>query len=60
MRISILLQITAGNGTDRTAEEVVTFEKATERPEDVGLSLAEGKMVVAAVQRQLVRAQAEA
>lgn len=60
MRISILLQITAGNGTDRTAEEVVTFEKATERPEDVGLSLAEGKMVVAALQRQLVRTQAEA
>ncbi len=59
MRVSILLQITAGDGTTGSAEEVVAFEKATERAEDVGLSLADGKALLAAVQRQVVQAQAE-
>ena len=57
MRVSILLQVTADDGTAGAAEEVAAFEKATERPEDLGLSLAEGKAVTAAIQRRLVEAQ---
>ncbi len=59
MRVSILLQITGDDGAIRTAEEVAVFEKPTERPEDVGLSLADGKALAAAVQRRVVQAQAE-
>ena len=57
MRVSILLQITADDGTAGRAEEVAAFEKATERAEDVGLSLADGKGLLAAVQRRIVQAQ---
>jgi hypothetical protein len=58
MRVSILLQITAADGIATPAEEVAAVEKATERPEDVGLSLADGKALLAAVQRRVVAAQA--
>lgn len=58
MRVSILLRITADDGTVGAAEEVAAFEKATERPEDVGLSLAQGKALLAAVQRRAVEGQA--
>ena len=43
MRVSILLQITGDDGAIGPAEEVTAFHKATERPEDLGLSIAEGK-----------------
>ena len=56
MRVSILLQIT-DDGAYGSTEEVAAFEKATERPEDVGLSLADGKALLAAVQRRVVQAQ---
>ncbi len=59
MRVSILLQITADDGTAGSAAEVAAFEKATERAEDVGLSLTDGKALLAAVQRRVVQAQAE-
>ncbi len=39
----------------RPCEEVAAFEKATERAEDVGLSLADGKGLLAAVQRRIVQ-----
>jgi hypothetical protein len=58
MRISILFQITDDNGATSAAKEVAAFEKATERAEDVGLSLAQGKALLAAVQRQVAQAQA--
>lgn len=57
MRVSILLQITADDGTTMPAEEVVALEKVTERVEDVGLSLTDGKALTAAVQRRVVQAQ---
>ena len=57
MRVSILLQITADDGNPSPTEEVATFEKATERPEDVGLSLADGRVLLAAVQCRVVQAQ---
>ncbi len=59
MRVSILLRITADDGTVGSVEEVAAFEKATGRPEDVGLSLADGKTLTAAVQRRVVQNQAE-
>ena len=59
MRVSILLQITDGDGTTSAATEVVAFEKATERVEDVGLPLADGKALLAAVQYPVVKAQAD-
>jgi hypothetical protein len=40
MRVRVLLQITTDDGA---AMEVAIFEKDTERPEDLGLSIAEGK-----------------
>ena len=58
MRVSILLQIIDDNGTAGSVEEVAAFEKATKRAEDVGLSLADGKALLAAVQRRVVQAQA--
>ena len=57
MRVSILLQITDVDGGTGKADEVAAFEKVTERPEDVGLSLADGKAVTAAIQRRVVQAQ---
>jgi hypothetical protein len=60
MRVKILLQITSDDGTASAAEEVAVFEKVTERPEDLGLSIAEGKATLAAVQRRTVSAQAAA
>ena len=58
MRVSILLQITDDEGVAMAAEEVAAFEKTTERPEDVGLLLADGKALLAAVQHRVVQAQA--
>ena len=58
MRVSILLQITGDDGAIHPTEEVAAFEKATERPEDLGLSIAEGKAMLATVQARTVLAQA--
>jgi hypothetical protein len=58
MRVSVLLRITADDGTPGEAEEVASMVKATERAEDVGLSLGEGKALLAAIQRRVVQAQA--
>ncbi len=58
MRVSILLQIIGDDGAIGPAEEVTAFEKATERPEDLGLSIAEGKAMLAAAQARTVLAQA--
>ena len=52
MRVRVLLQITGDDGTAGDAREVAAFEKATERPEDLGLSIAEGKALLAAVQQR--------
>ena len=59
MRVSILLQITDDGATTSAATEIVAFEKATGQVEDVGLSLAQGKALIAAVQRRIVEAQAD-
>jgi hypothetical protein len=59
MHVRILLQITPDEATPGITEEVACFEKVTERSEDLGLSLADGKALTAAVQRHIVTAQAE-
>jgi hypothetical protein len=58
MRVKVLLQIIAEDGTAGDAAEVSSFEKKTERLEDLGLSIAEAKTLMAAVQQQVVGAQA--
>jgi hypothetical protein len=60
MRVRILLQITDEAGASSAAEEIAVFEKATERPEDLGLLIAEGKALLAAVQHKTVLAQVAA
>jgi hypothetical protein len=57
MRVKILLEIIADDGSMGGAAEVAVFEKLTERPEDLGLSIAEGKALTAAIQQHLVDAQ---
>ena len=57
MRVKVLLQITADDGSAGGAAEVAVFEKQTERPEDLGLSIAEGKALTAAIQQRVVDAQ---
>ena len=56
MRVSILLQITDDQGITAPTEEVAALEKATERPEALCLLIAEGKTLLAAVQRKTVSA----
>jgi hypothetical protein len=58
MRVRVLLQISDDDGAAGAVEEVAAFAKATERPEDVGLSIAESKALLAAIQHKLVAAQA--
>lgn len=60
MRVRVLLQISDDDGAVGAIEEVAVFEKVTERPENVGLSIAESKALLAAIQHKLVEAQAGA
>ena len=41
MRVKVLLQITAGDGAPGELEEIASLTKSVDRPEDLGLSLAE-------------------
>src|SRR5450755_2733867 len=57
MRVRVLLQITDDDGMASRAKKVAAFEKVTERPEDLGLSIAEAKAILAAAQHQVVDVQ---
>lgn len=57
MRVKVLLEITADDCGADDATEIVVFDKPTERPEDLGLSIAEAKALLVAIQRQIVEAQ---
>jgi hypothetical protein len=57
MRVKILLQITADDGTVGDAVEAAVFEKQTARSEDLGLSIAEGKTLMTSAQQRVVDAQ---
>ena len=60
MRVRILLQIALDDGAFGAAEEVATLVKGAGRLEEVGLSLADSKAVLAGLQRRLVGLQAAA
>jgi hypothetical protein len=57
MRVRVLLQITGDDGIPGDAMEAAVFEKQTERAEDLGLSIADGKALMAAIQQRVVNAQ---
>jgi hypothetical protein len=57
MLVKILLQIMDDDGAPVGAEEIASFGKRVERAEDLGLSLAESKVLLAAAQQQIVEAQ---
>lgn len=57
MQVRIMLQIVGDDGTVGDAEEVASLKKITERAEDLGLSLAESKALLAAAQQRIVEAQ---
>ncbi|MBA1159278.1 ISKra4 family transposase [Microvirga mediterraneensis] len=57
MQVKIMLQIVADDGNIRTTEEVADLTKVTEGAEDLGLSLAESKALLAAAQQRIVEAQ---
>jgi hypothetical protein len=57
MQVKIMLQIVGDDGNMGTTEEVADLTKVTEGAEDLGLSLAESKALVAAVQQRIVEAQ---
>lgn len=59
MRVRILLEIGDDEG-GAAAEEVVAFDKLTRRTEDLGLSIADSKALLAALQQRLVEAQPRA
>ncbi len=60
MRVKVLLQITGDGGIAGPVEEVAAFDKTTDRPEDLGLSIAERNAMLAGAQRRMVNAQAAA
>ena len=57
MRVTILLQVTTDDGALGGVEEVASLDKSVERAEDIGLSLAESKALLAAAQQRIVEAQ---
>ncbi len=57
MRVRVLPEIAADDGTAGAATEVAVFKKQTERAEDLGLSIAEAKALMAVIQQRVVGAQ---
>src|SRR5271169_6555332 len=57
MHVKILLQITTDDGAPGDVEEIASLRKGVERAEDLGLSLAESKALLAAAQQRIVEAQ---
>jgi hypothetical protein len=60
MRVRILLQVAADEADFSAVEEVATFEKCTAGIENLGLSLAEGKILLAATQQRVIERQTAA
>src|SRR3954470_17562829 len=60
MRVKVLLQITTGDGAPGEMEEIASLTKRVDRPEDLGLSLAESKALLAGAQHRIVAAQTKA
>jgi DNA-binding transcriptional MerR regulator len=60
MQVRIMLQIIGDDGAVGGTEEVAVLIKITERAEDLGLSLAESKALLAAAQQRISSAFVEA
>jgi hypothetical protein len=59
MQVRIMLEIVGDDGAIADPEEIAVLTKVTERTEDLGLSLAESKALLAAAQQRIVEAQVE-
>jgi hypothetical protein len=59
MQVGVMLQIVGDDGTVGDAEEIASLAKITEQAEDVGLSLAESKTLLAVTQQRIVKAQVD-
>ena len=59
MQVKIMLQIVGDDGSIGATEEVADLTKVTEGAEDLGLSLAESKALLAAAQQRIVEAQVD-
>jgi hypothetical protein len=59
MQVKIMLQIVGDDGNIGTTEEVADLTKVTAGAEDLGLSLAESKALLAAAQQRIVEAQVD-
>ena len=57
MRLKFLIQITDDEGVPGELQEIVSLSKGTEGPEDLGLTLADGKTMLAVAQQRLVESQ---
>lgn len=57
MRVRVLLQIITDDGTIGEMEEIASLDKGVAHAEDLGLSLADSKAVLAATQQLIVEAQ---
>jgi hypothetical protein len=60
MKIKVQLVVCDDDGHEETATDVVVLKKACQQLEQVGLSLAEAKSLLAALQKQIVERQAAA
>jgi hypothetical protein len=60
MRVKILLQISTDDDAPGEFEEIASLCKGADQAEDLGLSLAESKILLAAAQQRIVEAQANA
>jgi len=57
MRVRVLLQITTDDGAPGDIEEIASLGKSADHAEDLGLSLAESKVLLSAAQQRIVEAQ---
>jgi hypothetical protein len=59
MRVRMLLQIISDDETPAPVAEIATLTKTTSGAEDLGLTLAEGKALLAAAQQRIVERQVD-
>jgi hypothetical protein len=57
MRVKLQLVISHDDGREETVTDVITLNKNNQRIEHLGLSLAESKQLLGAIQRQLLQQQ---
>jgi len=58
MHVQIQVIITEDDGTERVPIEVATLQRTDLTPETVGLTLADGKLILAGIQEAMAQAQA--